>query len=256
VDCHEPHQAAPAPARPPFASGGLQGTWGIDLGGRRVETVRYEYEVCFKCHGDSANKPVSSSRVGVARRRTTDWNLREVFSPSAPSSHPVTSSSRGGDVPSLLPAYPPGSLIYCTDCHSSDDGPGAGGKGARGPHGSIYAPLLERNYVSAPFGGESPFAYALCYKCHDRDVLLSTRSAFRLHRRHVVDRQTPCSVCHNAHGIALMAGNSSQNAHLIDFDVATVAPGRGGLLRYDRRGPRTGSCTLTCHGVVHYARSY
>ena len=29
-----------------------------------------------------------------------------------------------------------------------------------------------------PHAGE-PASYALCYKCHDRDVLLSDRTAFR-----------------------------------------------------------------------------
>ena len=159
-------------------------------------------------------------------------------------------------MPSLVPPYRAGSLVYCTDCHASDDGAGAGGTGPRGPHGSMFAPLLERNYSTASPGIESPYAYALCYKCHDRNVLLSDRSAFRLHRRHVVDQQTPCATCHAAHGVSATAGTPTQNAHLIDFDVSVVRPSRTGALEYDRRGPRSGSCALTCHGAAHDNRAY
>ncbi len=254
VDCHEPHQAIRAPARAPFASGALRGVWGIDSNGRRTEPARFEYEVCFKCHGDSANKPAPYG-LGRSRRQIDDRNLRRVFVPGAASFHPVVAPVAGGDVPSLV-GIQPGSLIYCTDCHASDDGPGAGGNGARGPHGSVYEPLLERNYTAGSFAAESPFAYALCYKCHDREILLSNRSAFRLHQHHVVKQQTPCSTCHAAHGVSAAAGTPTRNAHLIDFDVGVVSPAPGGALKYDRLGRRSGGCTLTCHGAAHDDRRY
>ncbi len=255
VDCHEPHEASSTPAQAPLASGALRGAWGIDAEGRRAELVQFEYEVCFKCHADSTNKPAPAG-LWRPRRTMEDLNLRRVLGPQAASYHPVVSAVRGGDVPSLSSRYRPGSLIYCTDCHASDDGPGAGGTGARGPHGSIYAPLLERNYSTGSLAAESPFAYALCYKCHDRDVLLSNRSAFRLHRKHVVERQTPCATCHAAHGVSATAGAAAQHAHLIDFDVAVVQPSRSGVLEYNRLSARSGNCTLTCHGAVHDRRTY
>jgi hypothetical protein len=255
VDCHEPHDATGARASAPVASGALKGTWGIDASGRRTDGVRYEYEVCFKCHGDSANAPAPSG-LHVARRQGADRNLRRVFTPGAASFHPVVAAIPGADVPSLAPGRPRGGFIYCGDCHASDDGAAAGGKGASGPHGSIYAPLLERNYTTGSSAVESPFAYALCYKCHDREVLLSSRSAFPLHRAHVVDRQAPCSTCHVAHGVAAGAVAPNEHAHLIDFDLTVVTPATAGALRYERRGPRTGSCTLTCHGSRHDGARY
>lgn len=255
ADCHEPHEATAVAAQPPLVQGALRGTWGIDLAGRKSDPARYEYEVCLKCHGDSANKPMLS-RPGAPRRAADERNLRQVFDPSAVSFHPVAAPVRAGDVPSLLSPYHPGSLIYCTDCHASDDGAGAGGKGPRGPHGSIYAPLLERNYTTGSIGVESPLSYALCYKCHDRNVLLSDRSAFRLHKTHVMNQQTPCSVCHTAHGVSATAGNPSQNAHLVDFDLNVVGPAKGGALQYQRRGVRTGSCSLSCHGANHDNLAY
>jgi uncharacterized CHY-type Zn-finger protein len=235
--------------------GAIAGTWGIDATGHRTERIQFEYEVCFKCHADSANKPERSG-LRTPQRQADDRNLRRVFDATAASFHPVVAPVMGGDVPSLKSGRRPGSLVYCTDCHASDDGPGAGGSGARGPHGSIYAPLLERNYSTASPGVESPFAYALCYKCHDRDVLLSSRSAFPLHRRHVVERQAACATCHSAHGVSTLRGTPNGNAHLIDFDLRVVQTARASAVAYDRRGVRAGSCTLTCHGSLHDNRAY
>jgi hypothetical protein len=155
-----------------------------------------------------------------------------------------------------LNPYLPGSLIYCTDCHASDTGKAAGGTGARGPHGSVYAPLLERNYTTTFPAPESSQSYALCYKCHDRNVLLSSRSAFAPHRKHVVDQQTPCAICHASHGVSGPAATPNANAHLIDFDIRVVGRSRSGPPQYDRRGVRSGACSLTCHGSVHDARPY
>jgi hypothetical protein len=125
--------------------------------------------------------------------------------------------------------------------------PRGGSGGARGPHGSIYRPLLERNYSTTDPTVESPAAYALCYKCHDREKLLSDASAFRLHRRHVVDASAPCSACHSAHGVSPLTGTAENNAHLVDFDLSVVRP-LGGGRPYASAGPRRGSCNLTCHG--------
>ena len=258
VDCHDPHAAEARDAVAPAAKGVLAGVWGIDQSGQRVDRVRFEYEVCFKCHGDSANQPQAYGAGGLdrVRRAVTDVNLRRVFDPSAPSFHPVVAPGRAPIVPSLKAPLTPSSLVYCSDCHASDTGAGAGGTGARGPHGSVYPHLLERSYQTADRTPEAQSAYALCYKCHDRDVLLSDRSSFRLHRRHVVDQQSPCSACHASHGVSLAAGTAVNNAHLIDFDVTIVGPDPRGLRQYTAGVLGSGSCTLTCHGSRHEARGY
>jgi predicted CXXCH cytochrome family protein len=264
ADCHDPHSSNPQPSVAPAVPGALAGAWGIDLDGQRVAPARYEYEVCLKCHGDSTNKPdkaIDGARSRVQRARRDD-NLRLVFGRDAASSHPVTGPGRNLDVPSLRAPYSPTSVIFCTDCHASDTGPGAGGEGARGPHGSMYPSLLERQYLTADFTPESPASYALCYKCHDREALLSERSAFTnedapggavaLHRRHVVDASAPCSACHDPHGVSREAGTARNNSHLVSFDLAIVGPGRGtGPAAYESLGRRSGSCALTCHGVAH-----
>jgi predicted CXXCH cytochrome family protein len=252
ADCHDPHSSNPRPSLAPAAPGALAGVWGVDLNGQRVTVARYEYEVCLKCHGDSANKPqASDGGLDRVRRARRDANLRLVFARDAASSHPVAAAGRNLDVPSLKAPYSPASIVFCTDCHASDGGPGAGGEGARGPHGSVYPFLLERQYLTDDRTPESPASYALCYKCHDREVLLSDRSPFPLHRLHVVEGSAPCSGCHAAHGVSRDAGTERNNAHLISFDLAIVKPGAAGQARYESLGPGRGSCALTCHDEPH-----
>jgi hypothetical protein len=253
VDCHDPHaarrQASPgAPAIP----GALAGAWGVDLAGRRVEAVQFEYEVCLKCHGDSSNKPqvVGGPRGDSIRRASGEANVRLQIAPSAVSFHPIAAPGRSADVPGLKRPWSAQSILFCGDCHASDSGPGAGGAGAAGPHGSIYPFLLERGYATRDFSPEGPATYALCYKCHDRDVLLSAQSGFPLHRSHVVLRSAPCSACHTVHGVSSQRGSAEENAHLVDFDTAIVTP-RAGVRRYRSLGPRHGSCALTCHNAGH-----
>ena len=253
VDCHNPHAAYRQSTSAPRAAGSLLGAWGIDRHGVRVDPVNFEYEICFKCHGDSANQPQSRGPTPpeTTRRAVTEVNLRRVFDLSSPSFHPVEGPGRGGSVPSLIPPMSAGSIIYCGDCHGS----GVRG-GVRGPHGSNYPHLLAGNYSTLDRTPESPAAYALCYGCHSRDVLLSSRSSFPAHRAHVVGQATPCSVCHNAHGISAAIGTPTGNAHLIDFDVSVVQPSRSGQRRYRSGGAMSGSCTLACHGSQHENRSY
>jgi predicted CXXCH cytochrome family protein len=258
ADCHEPHQARrDRPLGAPAIGGALAGVWGVDLSGQRVEPARFEYEVCLKCHGDSANKPqpAGGPRGDSVPRASGDANLRLQLAPSAPSSHAIASPGRSADVPGLKAPYSTRSMIFCSDCHASDSGPGAGGAGARGPHGSIHPFLLERSYTTRDGSVEGPAAYALCYKCHDRDVLLSSKSGFPLHRRHVVEQGSPCSACHASHGVSSERGTPEENAHLIDFDVSIVQA-RSGVRRYRSAGPLHGSCDLTCHGKPHDPWTY
>ncbi len=258
VDCHDPHLSNPQTAAAPRATGALAGAWGIDRSGARVAPVQFEYEVCFKCHADSANQPQARGPQPpeTLRRAVTEVNLRRVFDATAASSHPVLGPGRASRVPSLRRPLDETSVVRCSDCHASNDGPGAGGSGPRGPHGSVYRYLLEREYQTADLTPESPAAYALCYKCHDREVVLSPQSSFPEHRRHVVLSATPCSACHNAHGISAAAGSPANNAHLVDFDVSIVKPSSRGVRRYTSAGTGAGSCAVSCHGRDHLDTPY
>jgi hypothetical protein len=189
----------------------------------------------------------------VAPRQVTQTNARLQFQTSNPSFHPIIGPRRNRDVVSLLPPLRVGSIITCTDCHNSDNARAAGGSGPNGPHGSLFEPLLVRNYDTDDFTNESAHAYALCYGCHSRDSILNNES-FPSHRTHIVDYQSPCSVCHDAHGIYRGQGNDRNHSNLINFDLAVVSPAagpNGRRVEYRDTGRMSGTCTLTCHGFAH-----
>jgi hypothetical protein len=234
----------------PLATPKLGMVGGVNLSGGTVTRVQYEYEVCFKCHGDRAGVQPMISRQVVQN------NTRLEFAPSAVSFHPVQAAGKNSFVPSLRPGLTTASLIYCTDCHGSDTGRKAGGVGPNGPHGSNNKPLLTARYDTADNTPESATTYALCYACHDRSSILGDQS-FPTHNRHIVMDRTPCSVCHDAHGIASSQGTRMRNAHLMNFDMTVVRPDPvTQRLEYTSQGIGRGSCTLTCHGVAHSPKSY
>ena len=258
VDCHNPHASFVQTAIAPRSNGFLSGVWGIDRNGQRVDPVQYQYEVCFKCHADSANQPQARGPTPpeTVRRAVPEINLRRAFDLGAVSFHPVEGPGRNPSVPGLIAPWTTASVMYCGDCHASESGPGAGGLGLAGPHGSSYPHILERNLSTADNTGESPAAYALCYKCHDRSALLSTVSNFPKHVSHVATDSAPCSACHDWHGVSVLSGNPINNAHLINFDVSIVRPNLKGVLQYQTTGVGHGSCALSCHNVDHDNRPY
>jgi len=236
VDCHNPHIVS---TDNPFAG----------IPGRRVVNaivdIEFEYELCYKCHAESANLPGDST------------NKHAEFKVTNPSFHPVEGEGAKAYVISLKDPYKaraerPGdvSVLTCSSCHGNDDP-----TGPKGPHGSNFEGLLIENYVMADGYSESEYTYALCYKCHERVSILGNES-FSQHSRHIVGQTSPgggtsCYTCHDAHG-------STKNTSLIRFNEAIVTPARDGRLEYRQTAgvALSGSCTLTCHGVEHVERTY
>ena len=247
-DCHNPHEANsdPSPGGG-MVSGATRGVTGISAGGQWVTDSRYVYEICFKCHGDSDNNVISTPPV---TRQIIQLNTRLAFDPANPSFHPVETPGKNTDVPSLLPPYTVSSIISCTDCHGNNDP-----SQAPGPHGSFYQYILRDRYVTDDYTTESPSAYALCYRCHSRSILMSDQSGFP-HRKHVVDEHAPCSACHDPHGVSATQGNALHNSHLINFDRTIVSPDYDGRIEYDSQGRFRGQCFLNCHGVLHNPLKY
>ncbi len=253
ADCHNPHAVSAQPTTTGYVPIGatLTRARGVTSAGAEIAEARYEYEVCFRCHADSA---VEIPQRIVRQSQTA--NLRLKFSPSNPSYHPVVVASPSRDTVSLVPGLPSGSLIRCTDCHSNDAGPGAGGTGPAGPHGSIHDFLLERNYTTRDDNAESAYEYAMCYKCHQRSSILGDQS-FPGHRRHIEQERTPCSACHDPHGISMTQAMGSDHTHLINFDIRIVRPEQTtGRIEFRDLGRFAGTCTLVCHGKQHLDERY
>ncbi len=261
ADCHNSHAANERTANAPALSGKMDRVSGVTLGGSGIVPplfAVYEYEVCFKCHADS------SSRYPVIARVVSTVNTRLQFNPANPSYHPVTATGRNNDVPSIPSTYQPdltaSSIIYCTDCHDSDDSVSLGGSGPRGAHGSIYSPILRQRYEMNDNTPESPANYALCYQCHNRSSILSDISFQKNstgkggHSGHLGSPvNTPCSACHEPHGVK-DNGLSGSHTHLINFDSTIVQPLASSgysVPVFNDNGTRSGNCTLVCHGVSH-----
>ncbi len=261
-DCHNPHVANDLEAELPYVSGALQGVLGVDRNGAEIATATYEYEICFRCHGDNTPDAEFIPRV------VASTNTRLDFDSNNPSYHPVVEMGRGVDVPSLpsalSPRMSPSDRIGCTSCHADDEG------GSRGPHGSDYPPILAERYDNVDGTVESYESYALCYRCHERTSILGDQSfgprAFRTtpsgggHSGHLA-AGAPCSACHDPHGVATGGNEAFQptgdHTHLINFDTRIVAPLAGAdLPTFKDTGSRSGSCTLSCHGVNHLQTAY
>jgi predicted CXXCH cytochrome family protein len=250
ADCHNPHAAGSSEGVSGNLPRSLTQVAGVNLGGTPVEAVSYEHELCLRCHGDApASVPSLVSRVIVQS------NKRLQFQATNPSFHPVGNPGANPSVPSLLPPLTTSSTIGCGDCHDADDTRKLGGTGPAGPHGSIYRPLLARRYDTLDFSVESPAAYSLCYRCHQRDSILRDDS-FKEHKKHVVEEEAPCSVCHDPHGISSAQGSVQKNSHLINFDRSVVFPNGAGRLEFVDLGFGRGECYLSCHGEDHNPESY
>ena len=244
ADCHDPHAVKATVAVAPNASGALANLTGVTDTGGLIKPLQKEYELCYRCHADSIARGPAT-----VPRQFPQTNTRLQFSVANQSFHPVERVGKNlAGVPSLIPPWTVNSVTYCTDCHNSDTGPKAGGSGANGPHGSIFAPILERNLTVADYQPESPETYALCYKCHDRNRVLSSLS-FRFHNSHVVQDKAACTTCHDSHG----AVNAP---HLINFNTLYVTNSSLGTISYISTGTFKGNCTLTCHGKDHKNTAY
>src|SRR5690606_8589485 len=152
----------------------MAGVRGLTSAGQPIQEALYEYQVCYRCHSQQNFALRQVDRVDGT------GNIAHEFSPANASYHPVDAQGRSSQVPSLLPPRTTTDILYCTDCHTSNDA-----TGPKGPHGSIHSPLLAANYTTILPTAESPQAYALCYTCHDRNSILNNQS-FAGHNLHVV----------------------------------------------------------------------
>ncbi len=252
MDCHNPHQAKPrvdlpGPSTSPrVASGPIAEVRGIDLSGAAVDPAAFEYELCFRCHADSTGKPAAPTS-----RQFPETNVRLEFDGSMTSFHGVAvTGALNPDLPSLETGWAANSLMACTACHNSNAGPGNGGAGPNGPHGSTRPSLLERRYETADPTNYEQAAYDLCFKCHSAASILGDNS-FDDHDKHIRGEDTPCNVCHDPHG-------SAGQKKLISFDTSVVSPVNNRLefIAPEDSASGNGLCYLNCHGTEHNPKGY
>ena len=290
ADCHNPHAvqaddpmisfnpASPASphATPPLANNRIKGVSGVDINGSVISDITNQYELCFKCHGLPGRGPCGGaptercSTLGATGydniRGDAVYNIREKVNPATPglvSYHPLVANdaSNNAEVPSLRSDIPMDritSLMYCTDCHSSDTSPAAGGAGPTGPHGSIYEGLFAQNYLINPIGGGTPGdQYALCFRCHDEAALITDELSGFSHGRHINSRSKSCINCHDPHG-------SHSTQHLLNFLTYSNYPGGPYQMTPESlpevswvdNGLYSGDCYMNCHGTRHDPRGY
>ncbi len=250
-DCHNPHSArggktTRAPLIKPAMTGATGQRGGAIASGKPIPAT-YEYEVCYKCHAGS-----NTVRAPLVDRVIVNTDCASEFATGNASFHPVETTGKNRNVPSLAPRLKVTSRIHCTDCHGSDSA-----TGAKGLHGSRFRPLLRRQYTVRDPSAESPRAYALCYSCHERSSILADRS-FSQHEGHIVDQKTSCAICHDPHGVNVARSTGVAGTHLINFERRTVRPSKttqtGAI--FEDKGRLKGSCTLYCHGEDHVDRNY
>ena len=244
-DCHNPHAIRSGSVGSSVMSGPMWKVSGVTDAGTDTTQAANDYNVCFKCHASNPNRTDSA-----ITRQITQTNTLMEFGYSAISRHPIITVGKNKHVPSLKIPLTVNSTITCTDCHNSDPA-----SAVKGPHGSIYRPLLKYNYETQDFTGESEFAYRLCYECHSRDSILDDQS-FPFHSEHL-EHEVPCSACHDAHGVDSAQGNQINNTHLMNFDINIVQQNPDtGKREFVDMGTYKGKCSLLCHEIKHTERTY
>ena len=239
VDCHNPHASNATAGTLP---GSLIGVRGIDINGAAINPATAEYQICFRCHADSPGQPAP-----LIARQIAQSNTRLEFSTLNPSYHPVAGPGKSANVPSLLAPWTISSIVKCEDCHNNNAGPGAGGTGPNGPHGSTNVRLLERPYAT----NSTPNAGDICYKCHRQSTVTSESPHNRSeHLRY------GCKACHDPHGISGTQGNATFNSRLINLSTTDNTPVGTGAAAKLYVNTVTRQCYLNCHGEAHNGRSY
>lgn len=279
ADCHNPHSTYPQTGTPvaPAIQASMTGVSGYDTAGK-ISIASTEYQVCFKCHADSNNKPTSSvfgrtaSRYPAGPMPATlppqppkpadQYNLRLKFMSTI--GHNVMGASivTTGNT-SLRPfmlnvdgtnntARPLtiGTRLYCTDCHNNDQARAANGTGSNGPHGSSFPHLLQFNLFqdaigSGQGGGGGGTSAALCNKCHNLNTVINISP----HDNH---QQESCSSCHDPHGV--IGGTPGANRAMMNFDTGIAAKTTTYFGYYYTANQK--GCYTACHGHNHNPENY
>lgn len=288
IDCHNPHRATSTDRHAYVA--------GVDINGATITAgsrALAQYELCFKCHGDTYN----STRSLTSNKRTD-------FGTSNSAYHPVVQAGRNQST--NLGAQLAGagltttSTIRCSDCHASNSFSGTLGtitdttSVTVGPHGSNYSPIVRANINTNYTSSTTPSSYSssnytLCFRCHNetmltaRDTSSGARTNFyqpssrdNLHWLHLDDRSSKaratCQSCHfDTHGnysasntqysvngtvyaTAALVSAAGYKTHMVNFAPDITATGGRPKPQWSiNTTTRQRTCNMACHG---YTMSY
>jgi predicted CXXCH cytochrome family protein len=256
ADCHNVHAALadPSTPSPPAASLHMIGVGRVSVS-NGVGTVTYtyrgpedptpikEHEVCFKCHSGWTSLPSGQSDLGAE------------FNTNNPSFHPVEGGGRNRNINAnaFVNGWTWNRLMYCIDCHTSDDA------SIRGPHGSAFRYILKKTYTASSARLATQMSSSvLCFDCHSYNTYANpdasdTQQSYsrfnkgsagfdKGHAFHVGSERYPCYACHETHGSANRPG--------------LMVTGRTPGLNNYTQTATGGSCAPTCHGSETYPINY
>jgi predicted CXXCH cytochrome family protein len=256
----------------------------------------YEYELCFKCHsGFTQLKPQAGGASRWALDKAVELNpdnpsFHPVLAAGTNDTNQMTLSLKGTS-PYKLWTFTTASTVRCVNCHgdprlANPDAPPAAGQ-RLAPHavenrGMLIANLRDRQ-LKLPSDPYDDTDFALCYVCHAEAPFVepfgdgTPETNFSFHGLHIVSTATftgssggtvddpgagrgnaICAECHfRTHGTSYRVDGQDPGPRLVNF-APNVQPYQGsgqyaGQLQWDATNR---SCTLTCHGQNHGARTY
>lgn len=120
-------------------------------------SANFEYQLCLRCHSSYSVLPTFAPPDNVT-------DLSREINPNNLAHHAIvaTGSNRSANAnfrQTFRSPWTPDSLLYCSDCHGSDNA----GYNAAGPHGSYSKWILGKF-------DDNGTPRIICYKCHRRDV--------------------------------------------------------------------------------------
>jgi hypothetical protein len=173
------------------------------------------------------------------------------FNSNNRSYHPVEAQGKNTNIApnAFVNGWTGPSLMYCSDCHTSDD------VTVSGPHGSQYRYLLKQP-STASSAKRTMASTELCFNCHRFNTYANEGataaekgySRFNLpatgvgHTKHVGDHQYPCYACHGSHGSTIQPN--------------LIVTGRSPGINSYTQTPTGGTCLPTCHGSQSYQINY
>lgn len=147
--------------RPAASAGSAPGSMAYNSSGYTWKQITYMFELCYKCHSSYSfgNTPANSPNPPYT-------DVASEFNPNNASYHPIEKRGRtpygtyvGTD--SFGNAIGVNTILYCTDCHGSDN------SGIKGPHGSANARILKKQWS---YDTGNNITNQLCFNCHSSDV--------------------------------------------------------------------------------------